>query len=1172
MDGWRPQRSEPQQHQEQFFSIWRTRTRWNRKSHTKEIEFDKPHNEQNLAEHLAVLCEKMPSTSKSFRGLSTSFPINDECTSITATSSGCLVIAGFTDGTIRLFDRTGTFLTTVTPNFTTGSSTSSSSTTSSSAETCISHSSASEEDEVEFDATQDEEFEEGFEEEEEEFEEKEEDEDDRKELHTAKKKKKKKKSATFIEVNSSYHQRYGAVACQIYARGVHTALRLDCVMSDDDQYCFASVLRGNMECVAIHIGPLEALLLQQQQSQPNHPSQRYHNLLDYVHVYRHSDAKLRGLGACTRLQMVPSKTGPTNHHHHPRYLLLTGKSIKNIHIWSFQPPSPSSLSSASSSSSDEPIWQCLYDCPTNGNTIQWLAFRRALDDTNQEPQQRYKLQAISKSLHQKLRVWDISQEELTEGSNIDHDNAEPPVLPQPQQRRNRPPYQDIVNTECALGIAGNWIVCGGELFDNQISIVSLENTLSHHSSSAVYNHTELALPTLTTSATNGSMTGSTSHAASSSSLLSSVAVTTTSDQRRQQRGDMKCVVSVSGIQNHVVLELSDGSVAEYRVTNDEEDHENPSVHPMSNKSIRCSSSGITMIPTIEKLPDSTCTRQLSVRQFLDASSKQTNVVALIAAYQPMVGRGTITIQSLNQSPTPSIITEPSLTMLKTCPKTMEQHDTPIPTKSKTKEIVGDSEHETTKINVVTTVKKPRNQIHSSMLTDSSVRIPGQPALVTTIKKKQSTSKKQKRNDEHHVNVTTPYRIDHSTSIPKKQRTKIALPTSASASSQNNQLKSVEVVDLSSFSTPFPKTIIPMSNDKNSDISHRNANDDNNQSDNYLATIYEKAPTNASAVKQFTPTPLSRNRDSPMDTSVSIDAKENVDNDLQNGTGSIIATVENIGAIAAASIRNSEPSPPIPRKRSVLTESGKQQRRDSLRVTKFSAKTAAVVPSSSRACSDHEIMVLQTVTTKINNNPPASSDSASSNKISIDAPSEVPDCILADNHRPSTPVQFVLPITNVRDRIIALCHDKLRELELYEVQVDVPCISSTVTHGKQYETNPYDKKCRSMVAHHYKSHVQMRHRIVDATRRTIYSIMDAPIVSSLDKAKGFLYSALISYQNLSVCLTSLSMTARYIIFYSNFCVSIYIERNGPTTTSGSVHITCIAKTTFGVVYGSLFTKL
>ncbi len=54
-----------------------------------------------------------------------------------------------------------------------------------------------------------------------------------------------------------------------------------------------------------------------------------------------------------------------------------------------------------------------------------------------------------------------------------------------------------------------------------------------------------------------------------------------------------------------------------------------------------------------------------------------------------------------------------------------------------------------------------------------------------------------------------------------------------------------------------------------------------------------------------------------------------------------------------------------------------------------------------------------------------------------------------------------------------------------------------------------------MAHQYACHVQMRKRVIDATRATIYSIMDAPIVSSLDKAKGFLHSALISYQELSV---------------------------------------------------------
>jgi hypothetical protein len=93
-------------------------------------------------------------------------------------------------------------------------------------------------------------------------------------------------------------------------------------------------------------------------------------------TYSHCDAKLRGLGASTRLA-------------EDQYLLLTGKSIKNIHIWLFVP------------SAGEPLWQCLYDCPTNGNTIQWLHFRR-------DPH--FQLQAISKSQGQKLRIWDLSHE------------------------------------------------------------------------------------------------------------------------------------------------------------------------------------------------------------------------------------------------------------------------------------------------------------------------------------------------------------------------------------------------------------------------------------------------------------------------------------------------------------------------------------------------------------------------------------------------------------------------------------------------------------------------------------------------------------------------------------------------------------------------------------------
>jgi hypothetical protein len=890
----------------------------------------------------------------------------------------------------------------------------------------------------------------------------------------------KKKSTTFVEVNSSYHQRYGAVACQIYARGVHTALRLDCVVSEDNQYCFASALRGNMECVAIHIGALDAFL-----SHPQMPPHHHHrtaammprkksNLLDYIHVDRHSDAKLRGLGACTLLA-CPTNTGNNNHHNSPRYLLLTGKSIKNIHIWSFQPPS---------SDSDEPIWQCLYDCPTNGNTIQWLAFRRAWDDPTDnelhEPLKKYKLQALSKSLHQKLRVWDISQEEVVE--TVSMVTPETPLLPQHQQRRARPPYQDIPNTESALGIAGNWIICGGELFDNQISIVSLENTFSHHqhSSSMLYNHTELALPASTATTTTTPL----NHTA-----------TSTTDQRRQQRGDMKCIVSVSGIQNHVVLELSDGTVAEYRVNNDGNE---------SDDSLTIgSSSGITMVPTIEKLPDSASSRQLSLQKIVDAASNKISTVALIAAYQQSVGRGTITIQSLIQNQ--SKLTDPPTTMVKAYPPITkdEQQVTPTPLHSKTKtttlascKTIG-SVHSTAKVNVVTTSKKPRKAIHSSEHTNISLPMPGQPALVTTIKKKKLTTKEKGQDDS--VAATTPIPTDSSMIIPKKQRNKISVSASVT---QNDHLTPMNV-DVSSFTTPFPKAGLPSFTNDTDTTLHMLTNDgDDNNNDNYLATIYEKTSTNTSAIKRFTPTPLSWNHD--LSTNTTNESTSIKINEVQSaGTNMIPADKDH--EIAAAPSRNDEPSPPIPRKRNstILTASAKQKRRNSLSTKQMDdLKSTDVVTSSSEASPVPARTVLQNLTPNIN-------------KKSIPVLEEVQTDTSKNSSSPSNSIESPNPTTNVRDRITALCHDKLCELEFYENEVRTLRNSFKLTPNKPCSTNPYEKQYETMRTHHYMCHVQIRKRIIDATRQTIYSIMDAPVASSLDKAKAFLYSALISFQKLSV---------------------------------------------------------
>ena len=349
-------------------------------------------------------------------------------------------------------------------------------------------------------------------------------------------------------VLSKENQRFGAVASQIHAKGVITSLLMDVDVAQDGEYCFAGVLRGSMELVAVHLGAVEAYLdqhaaaaaatatnkaNQQQQPQPPHADTTTHtnenvDLLDLITVFRRSDAKLRGFGACTRLRNG-SATKP------PQYLLFTGKAIKNIHIWKFEPP----LDPRKSSSDSDAKWVQLYDTQTNGNSITHLQFRHDSHGL---------LQGISKSDDQKLRVWDLSYEQH-------HGNPKNPFFAKRSviqkfataqektpstSRPKRPPFCDVTHSENTLGVCGGFSVCcGGSTQYNQMSIVPLDVA----NLQTAYNHTELALPL-------GGLGGAAG--VGGSSMLRT--------NRRQQRGELKSVVAVAGMAmdpGYVLLEVCD---------------------------------------------------------------------------------------------------------------------------------------------------------------------------------------------------------------------------------------------------------------------------------------------------------------------------------------------------------------------------------------------------------------------------------------------------------------------------------------------------------------------------------------------------------------------------------------------------------------------------------------
>ena len=246
------------------------------------------------------------------------FATNEECTSITLPPSGRHVIAGFCDGTLRLYDVTGRLL----KNNLNSNHNNHDDNDDHDDFSLFGDTHSSSESETEEDPEMKELFDCDSSDEEENTVKKK-----KKEKKTKKAKKmvqKKKKQGRNQIVMSKCHQNYGAVACQIQAKGVITSLLMDVVCAQDSLFCFGGVLRGSTELVAVDLSGVERyhdgmenVHLRRSTSQ-NH----CHDILDMIKVYRYSDAKLKGFGACTRLQNCQNSR--------QEYRLFTGKGIK---VW-----------------------------------------------------------------------------------------------------------------------------------------------------------------------------------------------------------------------------------------------------------------------------------------------------------------------------------------------------------------------------------------------------------------------------------------------------------------------------------------------------------------------------------------------------------------------------------------------------------------------------------------------------------------------------------------------------------------------------------------------------------------------------------------------------------------------------------------------------------------------
>lgn len=935
------------------------------------------------------------------------FAVNEECTSLKFAPSGRWIAAGFADGTLRLFDLTGTYninnhdrkdgrnarVEEANERAESGSD--------SENEAFTSDDNNNNPDPVTVLAL----------------------------LH--------RRHKTGKMVLSKEHQQYGAVACQIHAKGVHTSLRMDVDIADDGQWCFAGVLRGSMELVAVHLGALEASFDRDNHDNNNSDNTTNNderNLLDLVTVYRHGDAKLRGFGACTRLRSCE------------KYLLLTGKAIKNIHIWSFTPPRQAG---------ELPVWECLYDTATNGNTIKLLAFRH----------NNLSLQALSKSDNQKLRVWDLQYEQEEPASRNDAPT---------KQRPSRPPFHDVANTESLLGIAGEFGICGGDEFFNQMSIVRLDTPAA-----AAFNHTEIALP-----------------GATSTSALALSRGGISSSSRRPQRGDLKCVVSVATSRaagRHALLELSDGSVAHY--------HSGSTTTAAVLRSV--------VWPPPEQGPWG---RQFAVGR------QGRHVVAVAATYHPATGQGNIRLRVLDEDNEKEEVTV----------SVPETGNAAAVAKSSASVVVKAKAPSTASLGnrKVPTEEPNKSKVSNGFRTEKDL------STFVTAETSKCVSKKKTQAPSKSIAPTTAVLVKAASVKRKSEKKNVACLAEDPAvrSNQSSTIKPTAVTTTEPADGHLAKIVTTTKKYRKIGVEnsvHKTAR----RGDQSLVTpgtapsrtvsssipsSHSRAPSNASLFARRLATPFTAVKEKQNTPRVSFGSTDEPHSSQEKEAAGATMTVteNNADNLQDSRKRKNEPNS--------LSSIEEQQQQSKKRHATKSVKTVGSVRATENVEANQSLSLeprVQDVSTlkafsKTNlaalrestRSPvPTAHDGSSIISRGVTSPS----CV-----RSPTPYSSRRDPGATRELILEVCHQKLAEVAtLLHEHNHVPNVwERRAILGKLQQENDHAAFAQyKLQTEHREAHRRMSQNILIMVQKTIQSIQEAPSQLTLDQARGFFQTALDVYQ-------------------------------------------------------------
>lgn len=240
-----------------------------------------------------------------------------------------------------------------------------------------------------------------------------------------------------FDMSDNSSQKNGILLAQIRPKGMHTTLRLTVKISDDSAICFAGVIKGSSEMIAVDMSSFQ--LNWNNYAPPSSRGRKPWQVQEHVdkfysstyEVYSYSDAKLRGFGAATSLPMTESsisEAGTTR-----RYLLACGMGIKNVHIWQLTLLEPANPFDENQLPVKRDEWKCIYDVACNGMTITHLGFRNEGKEL------------LTKSAGVNIRVWDLSH------------YTEDPV--------SKPMYEDISNSHDVKCLMENSSFTYGGLYE-----------------------------------------------------------------------------------------------------------------------------------------------------------------------------------------------------------------------------------------------------------------------------------------------------------------------------------------------------------------------------------------------------------------------------------------------------------------------------------------------------------------------------------------------------------------------------------------------------------------------------------------------------------------------------------------------------------------------------------